>query len=137
MKIKQALKLHGLRETAFRRLLLQVFNQRTTALNLEDIRGALPPESDRITIYRTLQLFEKQGLIHSIADSNGHVKYALCPEDCNAEGHHDHHAHFTCVACESTWCITQFKAPEIVDAHIAKIMHTELLVHGKCVSCAA
>lgn len=136
MKIRQALKSHGLRETAFRRLALQAFYNSQTALNLEDLRQVLPEDSDRITLYRTLQQFEKQGLIHSIADADGGLKYALCHASCDAHGHHDSHAHFTCEVCHNTWCLEHWQAPQIQDEQIARILSSDLIVKGICAICA-
>lgn len=136
MKIRQALKAHGLRETPFRRLALQAFFSRSTALNLDDLRDFLPDGFDRITLYRTLQQFEKQGLIHSIPDSHGGLKYALCTDSCGVHGHHDSHAHFTCTQCDTTRCLDYWQAPQIVDKQIASIQRSDFSITGICAACA-
>lgn len=59
---------------------------------------------DRVTVYRILQGFCDDGLVHKIADDNGKTYYALC-RDCTTGHHHDDHLHFRCVSCETVSCI--------------------------------
>ena len=69
------------------------------------------PKSDRITIYRTLKTFEQKGIVHSINNGTGEVKYALCDEYCTAVAHTDQHPHFQCERCEKITCIDRKELP--------------------------
>jgi Fur family ferric uptake transcriptional regulator len=131
------LKKHGLRETTFRKLLLNNFEQAKHALNLEELRSKLPEDTDRITLYRTLQSFEQSGLIHSIPDTEGNKKYALCLDPCDTHGHNHSHAHFTCQKCQTTWCLDHWALPPLNDNRISAIATADLIVTGTCAQCAA
>lgn len=130
------LKKHGLRETSFRKVLLNSFESTQHAMSLEEIRNQLPDDTDRITLYRTLQAFETSGLIHSIPDAEGNKKYALCYDPCDTHGHHHSHAHFTCNQCNTTWCLDHWSLPPLHDKRIHTIGSADLILSGTCQNCA-
>ncbi|MEE9361930.1 MAG: transcriptional repressor [Cellulophaga sp.] len=93
-----------IKETPIRLLVLRFFIKNNTAFSLKDIEDELF-YSDKSTIFRTLKLFEKEGILHGIISSDGIKSYALCADDCDGVLHNDHHAHLKCKKCKSIFCI--------------------------------
>jgi Fur family ferric uptake transcriptional regulator len=120
------------RKTPFRTRILEIFQLNDFALTLEDIEVSLE-KFDRITLYRTLKLFQDHGVIHVV--NNGNVKkYALCKEACSPEKHHHHHIHFTCDMCQQTKCIES--KPFEISLEGYEIKELEVNVNGFCKNCA-
>jgi Fur family ferric uptake transcriptional regulator len=112
--LKKMLADHGLRNTDFRREVLQILkSHQGIAIATPDIEERLG-YFDRITLYRTIKTFIDKGLVHQTIDNDGQTKYALCDTHCDEHAHHDDHAHFKCDACKRTLCIP-------VPVQIAKI----------------
>lgn len=127
---------HGLRKTAFRKEVLTVFlAHQGTAITNEHIEEKLG-EYDRITLYRTLKSFEDKGLIHQAMDNSGQSKYALCSHNCDAEAHHDMHAHFHCEQCGKTLCLEDMPRPInqlVPDGY--QVKDVQITFNGKCSLC--
>lgn len=127
---------HGLRKTAFRKEVLDIFrNRKGQALSQGDIEQNLD-HWDRITLYRTLKSFEDKGLIHQTPEVNGTTKYALCGQKCSSHHHDDGHAHFHCLKCNVTQCVHEaveslsYNLPENYSVKEVKVM-----LSGTCASC--
>lgn len=120
--------------TANRMLVLDFILEQHSAISLTDIEKGLGP-MDRVTVYRTLKTFEEKGLVHSVEDGTGIPKYALCIEDCDAEGHHDLHLHFYCSVCKETFCLPTTKIPKVNLPDRFKAEEVDLLIKGLCNKC--
>lgn len=121
--------------TAMRLLVLDFLVQQSAALSLSDIEKGLAP-ADRITIYRTLKTFEEKGLIHSIEDGTGAPKFAVCADDCDADGHHDLHLHFYCSHCNETYCMPATQIPKVTLPEKFTVKEVNLVVKGLCDKCS-
>ncbi|PTX15331.1 Fur family ferric uptake transcriptional regulator [Pontibacter mucosus] len=127
---------YGLRKTGCRLDVLQQFLENDFALSHADLEKLLDSNYDRVTIYRTLYSFEEKGLVHSINDVNGAVKFALCKNDnCNPHRHEDNHIHFNCVACGQTFCLNDVGIPRLTlpDGYTANRLHFS--AEGVCKGC--
>ena len=133
--IEQKLVNKKINPTAMRLLVLDFLVQQSAALSLSDIEKGLSP-ADRITIYRTLKTFEENGLIHSIEDGTGAPKFAVCADDCDAEGHHDLHLHFYCNNCKETYCMPATKIPRVALPQKFIAQEVSLIVKGICDKCS-
>jgi len=120
--------------TAMRLLVLDSLLKQSSAISLTDIEKNLET-ADRITIYRTLKTFAEKGLIHVIDDGTGSPKYALCPDDCDANQHHDLHVHFYCISCKETFCLPNSKIPEVALPDNFAATEMNLVVKGVCSKC--
>ncbi|MFQ3213174.1 MAG: Fur family ferric uptake transcriptional regulator [Marivirga sp.] len=125
---------HDLQPTAMRILVLKFLQTTSTAVSLNDMFGAFE-NADRTTLYRTLKSFEEKGIVHSIIDTNGITKYALCHADCDVHEHNDAHIHFYCKKCEQTYCLPKFTIPSFELPKNFQKQETRLLVEGICDSC--
>ena len=99
--------------TESRRNILEIFIQAGSALAHHDVEEKTSERFDRVTVYRTLQVFMEKGIIHTIPTTENAVLYALCKDDCEEGHHHDNHIHFVCEDCGATTCMDYIHIPEI------------------------
>ena len=135
-EIINKLKQHNIKPTPMRMLVLEQMTLHEDGVSLNEMEYLLI-DSDRITIYRTLQTFVKNGIVHSVELVNRGTIYALCADGCTPEGHTDYHPHFYCEKCEKIDCTEDFpydivKTPAADKYQIRKI---EVIIKGICPAC--
>lgn len=126
----------GLRVTTPRVQLLQLFSRSGTALAKSDIELKLE-DMDRITLYRTLKVFNDKGLIHRAVDGSDKTKYALCDHACSVDHHHDEHPHFYCLKCKETVCLNEVNAPQFKIPVGYTVTDIQIAMKGICRSCVS
>ena len=80
----------GFRVTTQRREVTNLLNQKQEGFSAEEICHQLP-DVGRATVYRTIQVFLKAGVLCKLALLNGAPKYSLARAE--------HHHHTICVKC--------------------------------------
>ncbi len=113
-----------LRLTEKRKKILEVLKSSHSALSAKDIHAKLP-DIDLVTIYRNLDLFVKEKLIHEVHLGGGEAQY---------EYQHEPHHHAICSDCHK---VIHFTAP---DEKIKKLLglsdfdvdEIEVTVRGLC-----
>lgn len=86
----------GLRVTKQRRAMLEVLAKAKNPLSAEETHTELHPGTcDLVTVYRSLEQFERIGAVQLGVRENGTRVY------CLSHGH-DHHHHLTCRICGRT-----------------------------------
>ena len=126
MQAPQILQMHALRQTRCRVEVLQYFLDAQQAQAHADLEDALP-EYDRVTLYRTLNTFEQQGILHRVLDDTAVLKYALSLRQAP-------HAHFKCERCLSTTCM-DVALPVLNLKPGYRVHHQALLLTGLCPGC--
>ena len=126
---------HGLSKTSFRKFLIELFYKTHHALSVDEIINNLSYQIDKVSIYRALNAFEKNGLIHKVPDKANLIKYALCKSECSAEKHLHNHAHLLCSICNETYCINDFKIPVVNEYKGFLINNLKVILEGSCVDC--
>lgn len=94
---------HGLRATHQRREIFQVLIETVEHPTVEAVYSQIKKKIPSIsidTVYRTLQMFEKHGLINRVQSLVDKVRY-----DSNLDPHH----HFICLKCQK---VEDFNWPE-------------------------
>lgn len=134
--IQNILKKNLLSITGSRVKILELFLAQNGALAHGDIEKRTGEKFDRVTVYRTLQVFLNKGIIHSIPTADNSVLYALCKDDCAEGHHHDNHVHFLCDNCGSTICMDEVTVPEIKLPNGYEMRQVEMVVSGRCRECA-
>ena len=132
---EQPIKDAGLKITNTRRLILDLFNQKSFALSYNDIEKGVKESLDKATDYRTLKTFEEKNIIHSIYDHSNQLKYALTHQCCSSEEEICNHAHFRCKKCEQTTCIDDLNIPKVNLPKGFKMTQSFLLIEGICERC--
>src|ERR1044071_8383496 len=129
-KVEELLKRNQLSFTGGRQKILHLFFEQTGALAHGDIEKRAGEKFDRVTIYRTLQVFVGKGIIHTIPTADNSIRYALCKDDCTEGHHHDHHIHFICNQCGNTYCLDDVVTPEIKLPKGYQATHVEVLARS-------
>lgn len=135
MTPKQILSTHGLRQTASREEVLNIFFAHKAALSQPEIEKELKT-CDRVTIYRTLATYLEKGILHKVLDDAGAMKYALCADNCGNDHYHSHdHVHFKCNVCGNTTCVEDIHIPPIQLPQGFKVSEVNTLIQGICPTC--
>lgn len=132
---EQLLKQKRLRVTSFRIKVLEIINASDTAISVNELEDQLG-EHDRVTLYRTLKAFVKNGVIHEILMPGEPKKLAPCDPICEGgHGHHEHnHIHFHCTKCKEVYCIEQHDFPTLSIPNF-QIEEMEVQAKGVCEKC--
>ena len=131
----EILKKNTLSITESRKAILDLFLDSEGALAHADIEKNIGNEFDRVTVYRTLQTFFENGIIHQIPTTDNTVLYALCKESCEAGHHHDEHVHFICNECDKTICLDEITVPKVKLPKGFKPIQKAMIVKGICTEC--
>lgn len=133
--IKEILKKNQLSVTSSRERILQLFLEQQGALAHGDIEKRAGEKFDRVTVYRTLQVFVEKGIVHTIPTADNSILYALCKDNCEAGHHHDHHVHFECDHCGTTYCLDDVVTPDIKLPAGYSSEQIDVVVKGRCKAC--
>ncbi|MEB3829578.1 Fur family transcriptional regulator [Phormidium sp. CCY1219] len=136
--LKAELNERGWRLTPQRETILQVFQNlpKGEHLSAEDLYELLQERKERIslsTIYRTVKLMARMGILRELELAEGHKHYEI-----NQPYPHHHH-HLICVRCNKT---IEFKSDSIlkIGNKTAKkegyhLLDCQLTIHAICPSC--
>lgn len=136
--LKAELNERGWRMTPQRETILQVFQNLTKGehLSAEDLYQLLKSQDEKIslsTIYRTLKLMARMGILRELELAEGHKHYEL------NQPYPYHHHHLICVRCNKT---IEFKSDSIlkVGSKTAKkegyhLLDCQLTIHAICPTC--
>ena len=95
------------RNTPTKQAVLDLFDSCTTALNQEQIETQLQGKMDRATIYRILNNFCEDGMMHKVVGDDGVNYFAMCKTCCEHTQHHHDHFHFRCTTCNQLICLKE------------------------------
>ncbi|NET32187.1 MAG: transcriptional repressor [Cyanothece sp. SIO1E1] len=136
--LKSELNDKGWRLTPQRETILNVFQNlaKGSHLSAEDLFNVLQAQDEKIslsTIYRTLKLMSRMGILRELELAEGHKHYEL-----NQPAPHHHH-HLICVRCNKT---IEFKNDSILKAGAKTaqkegyhLLDCQLTVHAICPTC--
>lgn len=135
--IQKALKKCKLRRTPVRAGVLEVLAKASRPLGAVEILDKLPPATDTVTVYRTLNTFTRKGVVHRVRGEDRVWRYAL-GDPHEAAAHH--HPHFVCEECGKVECL---KGAEIPGGFVGslgvgakyRILYPEVVLHGVCPKC--
>ena len=127
------LKEKGLKNTPTRRAILEVFSADCKPINAEYIHEKLKKSGiNLVTIYRTLESFEKAGILKRLSLNKSSAYYEIAA---------NHHHHLICTDCGT---IEGFKECDIgdvsrkalKDSKFQTVSGHSLELFGKCKKCA-
>ncbi len=132
---KDLLKKRSLRATSTRIGVLNVIQSHKGATPYSQLKNALA-DTDRITLYRTLNTLLEKGIIHNAPSNNEETYYAMCGDTCSDKAHVHNHVHFQCTDCETITC--QHLAKDVsIQLPNFEIENVNILLTGKCSECFA
>lgn len=120
------------RNTPTKQLILESLKSSKSALNQEILQKKLGDSIDRATIYRVLNSFCEDGLIHKILGDDGKFYFAVCI-NCTESKHQHNHFHFKCLNCGTVECL-----PNEMDIQLPKnyrSVNFNGLITGFCGNC--
>lgn len=133
-KIIGILKKHGLSATRNRIQLLKFFSDHEKALSVRFLNKHFAKTIDRISLYRTLQLFQTKGFLLKIPDSKTGFAY-LFTDDTGNEKIVTRDAYFVCTTCRQMTLLDDsiFRSFHITDHPGIKKCH--VIIEGECSYC--
>ncbi len=120
------------RNTATKQKVLQAFKKENRALSHEMLQASLD-SIDRATIYRILNRFHEDGVVHKILGADGKQYFALCV-DCEEDHHRHDHFHFQCSSCQKMECMEDEVSVSIPQGY--QFQSFRGLIVGICSDCA-
>lgn len=130
---KQILKSNKVKITKARINILEIFNKSKSPISAYKIQEIIGKKADITTIYRNLDLLEKNKLVHQVKISGGYFKCAFL-------GSHGVHSFMVCESCDST---EEFISPMCCSEHELKATKEKKFrcqnhfyeILGKCSTC--
>jgi len=130
----RALNTTGLRVTKQRALILEIIRRGQGHLDADEVYRQAREKQPRFslsTVYRTLQLLKKLGLVEEVHFDEAHHHYEVKP---SAEHHH-----LVCLGCgkviEFGYPLTRYVKRNVTEAHDFEITGTEIRMTGYCSRC--
>ena len=121
-----------IRKTKSVEVLLNEFNNNSSAISVTKLVTKLNSRFNKTTIYRVLDKLEDDGVLHSFLGKNGLKWYAKC-NGCSADKHKDLHPHFQCLDCGKVDCLSfNIETPVIPNR---KVNLAQFLIQGQCNEC--
>jgi Fe2+ or Zn2+ uptake regulation protein len=120
--------------TPNRVLVLRLFLEHKNAFSLNAVVNRLF-FTEKSTVFRTLQLLESKGILHSVVTDDGIKNYALCAEDCAKDNHAHLHAHLKCINCKLLYCVPITSLPVFKATNGIQIDNLYILANGTCKEC--
>jgi len=122
----EALQRTGYKITRPRAAVAAWMEKKRGVFSVKELRRDLP-SLDAVSVYRTVELFQKLDLIHPVLTVHGEQHYEIHGEK--------HHHHAVCERCETTRCIPACDLPSKKIKGFAQLHHT-LVFTGLCLRCA-
>lgn len=120
------------RQTATKEAVLNSLIEADSALSHDMIQEKIQDTANRATIYRILNRFCEDGLIHRIVADDGKQYFAVC-QDCQNNEHHHDHFHFRCLKCETVECLDHEVSVNLPDGY--RSTNFNGVVSGYCANC--
>lgn len=121
------------RSTPTKDAVLNVLADSKKAMSQEAIMKKIAIDIDRATIYRVLNRFCEDKILHRIVAEDGKQYFAVCIK-CEEKKLADHHFHFRCTKCQTIECL-----PVAVQFSLEKGYQVEsvnCILTGVCKDCA-
>jgi Fe2+ or Zn2+ uptake regulation protein len=122
------------RKTPIQQEIRDMLEQSDAALNHAEIEARLTVAADRATIFRVVNRMVEDGLAHKIMSDDGVTYFASCHGSCGGGAHHDEHAHFKCIRCNTLSCLSDQLVPKLPANY--KMLSANVVIMGICPSCA-
>ena len=129
------LKSRGARITQARRIVLEGVLVRRDHFRADELADELGAGSDRVsrgTVYRTLALLVRAGLVREIRDADVHVHYESCFD-------REHHEHLICDECgrfiEFSDPVLERRIQSVSESHRFSPRAHRVVIFGTCAAC--
>jgi Fur family ferric uptake transcriptional regulator len=120
------------RNTSSQEAVLAVLTSSRKAMSQDAIVKQMDVDADRATIYRILNRFCEDEIVHKIVADDGKQYFAVCVK-CDEQTMPANHFHFRCTECETIECL-----PALVEFTLPKKYKVERMncvLVGVCKDC--
>ncbi len=123
------------RKTPSQEEILMILKDSDSALNHEMLQSKLSKKVDRATIYRVLNRFSDDGLVHKIIGDDGKQYFAFCLNCDKQKKEHTHnHFHFRCLTCGNVECLKSEINVSLPKGYTSEVFNG--LISGYCNDCS-
>ncbi|MCH5245882.1 MAG: transcriptional repressor [Muribaculaceae bacterium] len=126
----------GLRPSPVRVMVIKALDLAEGPISSADIERVLETV-DRSSIGRALTAMAECGIVHTVDDGSGSMKFELCHccGHCNVNHHNDLHPHFRCRICGKTFCFDLIDIPviKLPDGFVGESIN--YVIKGTCPKC--
>jgi Fur family ferric uptake transcriptional regulator len=121
------------RKTATQEAVLSVLTSKKRAMSQDAIVKQMDVNADRATIYRILNRFCEDEIIHRVVADDGKQYFAFCIK-CDENQLPKDHFHFRCTKCETIECLPSIVEFSIPESYTVQQMNCVLV--GICQDCS-
>ena len=127
----------GLRRTPARLAVIALLTGAGRPQSVQDLQGNMPPGSDLVTVYRTLNTLVRKSLARRVRSDDRGWLFELTTADAKAS---HGHAHFVCDSCGTVECMPDVPLPDVTAAKRKldkgyQVTNQEVTLHGVCPDC--
>lgn len=120
------------RKTPSKKAILNILKEAGEALSHEMLQEELEKDVNRTTIYRVLNRFHEDGIIHKVVCDDGKQYFAYCL-NCGKGKHHHNHFHFRCQNCGKVECLNKEMEVDLPSGYEVKSFNG--VISGYCNQC--
>ena len=121
------------RSTDTKSAILNSLKSSNEALSHDMLQAELDIEVDRATIYRVLNRFSEDGIVHKVVGDDGKQYFAVCTS-CAENKHQHNHFHFRCKKCSKVECLPNEIEIKLPNGYSADSFNG--FISGVCAGCA-
>lgn len=123
------------RNTPTKEAVLNLLMNSRKALSQDAIEKQLDIEINRATIYRVLNRFCEDEIVHKIVAENGKQYFAACNKKCdNLPEVIRHHFHFRCMSCDTIECLQEPVQYSVPNGY--NVQNANCVLIGTCNDCS-
>lgn len=121
------------RNTATQEAVLSVLTSKRRAMSQDAILRQIDIDINRATIYRILNRFCEDEIVHKIVADDGKQYFAVCTK-CDEIAIPRNHFHFRCTKCETIECLPSLVEFSVPDNY--KVESLNCVLVGVCEDCS-
>lgn len=121
------------RNTQSKEVIMDLLVSEGKAMSRDIIEQKINIEIDRATIYRVLNRFCEDGMVHKIVAEDGKQYFAVCMK-CDEQSFTDNHFHFRCTNCQTIECLPQAVHFSVPNGYNVESVNSVLT--GTCPQCS-
>lgn len=121
------------RNTPTKQAVLELLTKSGKAMSRDAIEQEIKTSINRATIYRVLNRFCEDGVLHRIVAEDGKQYFAPCLK-CDEKKAQQHHFHFRCTECNTIQCLPIPVQFSLSDGY--RVEHVNCVLTGTCNECS-
>ena len=121
------------RNTPSKQAIFDLLAESRKAMSQDAIQQKINFGIDRATIYRVLNRFCDDGIMHKIIAEDGKQYFAVCIK-CEEKKLADNHFHFRCIQCDTIECLQEAVHFTVPTSYNVKSVNC--LLTGLCEKCS-